>query len=446
MRSLFLSLMALMAFAVCQAQQAAYSVLECQLVSDDPEDLPEHLARLDHNGDAIACVMIWSPLNDLKFSNNVFEEVQKSGNDAGYVYLVNLINGTKSLTIRSDRFHEVELKFPHPVKSGELWKAEVGGKEAPKENIVENVNEDNTYRVHIQAEPFVNLYVDENLVSPYGKADTYSYPYVYTLDLEEGKHYIASKYNDEEYPVKLNVKKDGQTVDAMMGGTVIAKNAKDVRITAINGPEAHYKPGGGSSTYMYDGMLGTYYLEGRPSAISISRVKKRFTVGQRSKTVFRLDEMVSYMFLMWHGSVQQPFGFTLAGCKNFGWSFSYNTDIKSKIETPYGESHFYSEDSNGGESKTIKNTAWGLATGPMIRIWHKWYLKVEGGFVRYLQTSEPKVLTADYEYKTALAIDAEFFWRIKALMIGAGYQKQFVKDAFNPNIENQLSFSLGIAF
>ncbi|MDE7350536.1 MAG: hypothetical protein K2N25_05670, partial [Muribaculaceae bacterium] len=392
MRSVILSLMAILTLLVSNAQEAAYSRLECELVSDIPGVMPENLVREDFNGDTIACVLVRSDLDDLTFFNNVFEKVQKSRNEAGWTYLVNVIKGSKSLIIRSNRFHEVELKYPHPAKSGEMWYVDVQGIEAPEVKIAENINDQNTRRVRIDAEPFVNLYVDEEFISPYGKADTYGYPYTYTIDLEEGKHYISSKYEDEEYKVNLNLKKDGQTVDARMGGTVIAKNAKDVTITPIDGPEPHYVMGGGAHTYKYDGLLGTYILHGKPSAISISSVNKRFKVDQRSKTVFRLDEMVSYYFIMWHGSNLQPFGFTVGGCKNFGWTFSFNADAKSKIETTYGETHFYETNNSGGDSKTIKSTAWNITTGPMIRLWHKWYLKLEGGVGRYLQPSEPPVM------------------------------------------------------
>lgn len=448
MRSFLITLFGLMTVTVGFAQQAAYSTLECELASEKPGTIPGNLERLDLNGDPLACAIVRSPLDDLAFDGYIFkkDEIDKTENMDGWTYVVYLLNKAKNLTIRSKRYHEGVVTFTNPVKGGELWYIDVEGIDAPEVKVAEVEDVQNTFNVNIETEPFVNLYVDEELISPYSKADTSQFPYVYNLDLEEGKHYIASRYGDEEYPVKLNLKKNGQAVDARMGGTVIAKNAKDVYITPIDGPEAHYKPGGGSNTYMYDGMLGEYYIEGRPSAISVSKVKERFKVGQRSKTVFRIDEMVSYYFLMWHGSNLQPFGFTIGECKNFGWAFSFNTDVKHKINTPYGDSHFWEEDNSGGESKTIKWTAYTFATGPMIRLWHKWYLKLEGGAVRYLQTSEPHMLTADYQYKTGFAADAEFLWRIKALMIGAGYQRQFVKDAYNPNIGSQVSFSVGFAF
>lgn len=446
MRRILFCLIVLTGCLVCYAQQAAYSKLKCELASEKPSVLPENKARIDHNGDTIACVIVRSNLGDLSFVGNIFESPEKSENIVGYSYLVNLINGSKDLTIRSKNFHEGHVVFPKPVKSGELWYVDVEGLEAPEVNVAEIDNSDNTLKVRIETEPFVDLYVDEELVATNKVVDKSQFPYIYTLDLEEGKHYITSKYGDEEYPVKLNLKKDWQDVDSRMGGEVIAKNAGGFAIIPVDGPEGHQIYGSGKNTYQYDGLLGSYRMIGHPSAIRSTEVVRDFKVGQRSKTVFRLDEMVTYAFIMWHGSNLQPFGFTVGGCKNFGWTFSFNADAKSKIDTPYGETEFYGTDSSGKTTEKIKSTAWTITTGPMIRLWHKWYMKIEGGMVRYLQTSEPHMLTADFEYKTGLAVDAEFFWRIKALMIGAGYQKQFVKSAYNPSIANQVSFSLGIAF
>ena len=140
MRRILFCLIVLTGCFVSYAQQAAYSKLKCELALEKPGVLTENLVRLDHNGDTVACVMVRSNLGDLSFVGNIFEKPEKSVNLVGYSYLINLINGSKDLTIRSKKFHEGHVVFPKPVKSGELWYVDVEGLEAPEVNVVEIEN------------------------------------------------------------------------------------------------------------------------------------------------------------------------------------------------------------------------------------------------------------------------------------------------------------------
>ncbi|MDE6561808.1 MAG: hypothetical protein K2K75_10540 [Muribaculaceae bacterium] len=440
MRFVVILLLYIVSINVCIGQDNRYAHLSSDFVRNQPLRLPEDMIRTDLNGDTISVLIVRSEIDDLTFDGNVFGEPIKNYLADGIEYRINLLKGSKDIRIRSNDFHQVVIDFPYPIRSMELWEVNVKGVTAPEIRIAETGENDNTYAVTIFAEPFVQLYIDEDYTT-----GSYYNNNEYLKKLEEGAHYITSKYKDYEYSQKVNVKGDGQEIDAKVSGSVTVYNASQVEFKSIQSPEANYISGGGRDTYNYDGMLGRYVMIGKPNSISFGTVEKTINVAPRTHQIFRLDEMVRYGFILYHGTNLQPFGFNLSGCKDWGFYLSYCADAKSKINTTYGESDFYDSD-NGNQTHTIRSTSMTLSAGPMFRLWHKLYLQIGPGWAYYLSTSEPKVLTADYEYKSGLSLNAELFFRIKAFMMGVGYMRQFVKDAYNPNISNQLSFSVGIAF
>lgn len=434
MRVLISLVLILISVSISRAEDHAYSYLSGEF-SDIPQDIPADMIKTDMNGDTLAVVLIRTEVGDLSFKGNVFGDPLKSDNTHGFEYTVYMTDGSRSLTIQSKDFHQVVLSFPKPVKSNELWQVKVVGHEAQEADVIGSYDVDYTYDVIIQTDPFVELYIDEELIP-----DTCYNGSVCERDLEEGSHYITSKYKDYEYSQKIKVEHNGQYVDAGLGSNVTVKNGSDVTLWTYLYPHANLKSSKGS-TFVFDGVLGQYVLEGKTNSVSFGKVSESVQIDPRSNYVFRLDEMVWYGFLNYYGTVSQPVGFNLSFCKNVGFFLSYCTDVISSIDTKYGEFDFFENEGN-----KVKNTSMTFSAGPMFRLWHKLYLQTGAGCAYYLSTSEPEILTADYKYKAGLSINAGLFLRVRAFMMGVGYVRQFVKDAYNPDISNQLSFSVGLAF
>ncbi|MDE5786774.1 MAG: hypothetical protein K2H98_09600, partial [Duncaniella sp.] len=420
------------------AQSDKYSRLEADITCNAPGRVFPELIKTDFNGDTLGVVIVTSSIDDLRFDGNIFGNVgePQSLEDGNYAYTLFLTEGSTGLKIRSNEYHEANVKFPMPIAPARLWTINVTGVDAVKGEVADIDEQEYTQPVSINTDQFASLYIDEEIV-PWINDPVY---------LEEGAHYVSARYGDERYDQKIYVRKKPLEVDARMGSSIIVKNGKDISLRPVQSaptPERHVV----GNNEKYTGLLGVYELQADPRALSIKTVKKRFEIGQRDSREFRIDEMVPYGMICYHGTHVQPFGVSVAVCKNFGWFFSYSTDAKTKINTPYGETEFSKFDPSSAQRETkIRNTSYTLSTGPMIRLVRKFYMQLGGGMVRYLSTSEPKILTADYKYKTGISANLEFQFRFKGFFIGTGYTHQFVSDAYNPDIANQISFTIGIAF
>ena len=427
-------LLAIIAGQMSHAQEPMYSVLEAKFTIEKPSKMADSYVKTDLEGDTLSVVKVKSTLDNLTFIGNVFDRPQKVSASDGYNYYVYITEGSRSLTIGHNSYHQVVVKFPRAISNKELWEIEVIGIKVQQGDVVQVSDDNNKYSVNIDTEDFAQLYIDEEF-----------YPNKKNIQLEEGTHYVTTKYADETYSKKVNVKENGQYIDANLGGGVIVKNASTIEITSIgNGPNPKLDNHEKKNTYEYSGMLGKYMLTGTSKFAFIKNmVNKEINVGARSSTVLGIDEMVSFGFGMFYGTHLQPLGLKFGGCRNFGWFISCNWDRRGEIDTPYGETGFTQTDENGEESEISTSTAITLATGPMFKLWRKLYMQTGVGWVLYLSTSEPQMLTADYEYKNGMSVNVELILRIRGFMAGVGYVHQFVKDAFNPEIANQLSFSIG---
>ncbi len=422
--------------AVGLAQNEKYSRLEAVVLSAEPEAVAPGLIKTDFNGDTLGVVMVTSPLGNLKFDGNVFgtPAAPEMFMDGTYVYTLYMLQGSIVLKIRSSEYHEAKVVFPDPIAPAKMWSVSATGIEAVKGDIAEIDSKEYVQPVGISADDFATVYVDEEIV-PGVSAPIY---------LEEGTHYVTARYNNEQYEQKIRVRNKPLEVDARMGGSITVKNAKDIIIRAWGKAPQPVLVDKGNHVE-YTGLLGEYSIYAKPKTLSIKSVKKDFKIDQRGSREFRIDEMVPYMFICYHGTHLQPFGFTVAGCKRVGWFLSYSSDAKTKINTPIGKVKFEGTDSEGNKTFKIRSTSYTLSTGPMFRLKRKFYLQVGGGLARYLSTSTPGILTEGYKYKTGISANLEFQFRIKGFFIGAGYTHQFVSEAYNPNIANQISFTIGIA-
>lgn len=430
MRLVSIALFLIATVFAAMSQDKEYSYLSGKFVTITPKPIPEEYKDIDNNGDSISLVVVRSPIDNLMFEGNYLPSSSMSKMPQAYVYYMKMGKGSNKIVIRSDNFHQVEMIFPKPLGQNEMWEIDVEGIQNEVQ-IAEIAEIENTFKVKISTEPFVELFVDNELIS-------HENPHI----LEEGIHYIASKYGKYEYSQKINVNHKAMDVDANLGGTVIVKSAGKVEFESIDSPDAipvNTKDG----YYEFGSMVGCYRMEGKPNSLSLRLIKKQIEVDPRSKTVYRFDEMVPYGFLSYHGTHLQPWGINYAQCGNFGFFLSYCTDAISKIDTPYGKTEFID---SVNKKKDTKSTSMTFSAGPMMRLLHKLYLQLGAGWAYYLSTSEPNILTADYKYNSALSTNIEILFRYRSLIIGAGYVHQFVKAAYNPHIENQLAFTMGLAF
>lgn len=388
--------------------------------------------KKDNNKKPMAEILVRSDIEGLVFNGsgvNGYETI-----DGGYK--VYLIDGYKSLSIEHPEYIKVDITFS-PLKGGNQYNGLIVKAEEKTQLQAQQQEIEKTYPVSILRDGFNSkVKIDNQIV--YGN----------NITLSEGEHFVNAEYNDATYSHTVNVKKNNQNIDAVLGGEIIVKNANEnLTVTPVNSmyPDPNHQSTSGSKL-TYDGMLGEYILDGKPNSLSFGHVKKKIRVDSRTKTVYRLDEMIDYGFSLYHGTNIQPFGVNLAWCKNFGFFLSFTSDCKTKIETEYGDAEFSRTDEEGEKKTDYKATSRTLSVGPMFRLWHKLYLQVGAGWGNYLSTSKPKILTADYKYKSTLSANASLLLRIKTFVIGVGYVHQSAKDAYDPDINNQLSFTIGAAF
>lgn len=290
----------------------------------------------------------------------------------------------------------------------------------------------NVFDVNISVETFADLYIDREKI-----ADNNS------IRIEKGRHEVSTRLNGEEYNQDINIEKDNQNIDANICGKIILKGASNVDECSPLGNAPLPRVSSAKNGFVITDMLGEYELKATSGIFKFLKVSKKVNIGKRSSTTYHIDEMVPFIYVTYHGQHLQPFGFSIGGTNGkFGWYFSYCTDAKSKIKTPYGDAEFTDDSSS---DKKLKNTSYNLATGPMFKIYRKLFGQVGGGMVRYLSTSQKKVLTPDYKYKFGGMAEVSLIFRFKAFIIGAGYTYQFVSKAYNPAIASQVSFNIGVA-
>lgn len=421
-------------FVDCMAQ-VNYAHLESSFVKREPTVLPKDLVKIDLNGDTLSVITVESLIDSLSFKGNIFGDVIKKSDNKIHKYLVNVTEGSRKITIKHNEYHQSEIIFPQPIGNNELWMIQVIGVDAPRSELVETKNLDFSHKVNINVEPWADLLIDEE------KSNGGN------VSFEEGYHYFTTSYGKDKYSQKININKD-MNVDAKIGGTLTVKSSKEEpKFTCIDNAPIPILTKHKNKTYVYENMIGKYYITGQSKGVGILKskdVKDNMEVGVRSNTTLRFDEMAGYGITMYQGCLAQPFGLNLGYCKNFGWYASYSCNFKSSIETPYGKTEFI-KSSESGDTKGIKSTSQTIQTGPMFRVFRKLYLQAGGGLTVYLRTSEPKILTSDYKNVVGGAVNISAFYRINWIIFGAGYMHQFVKNAYNPDIANQLTFSVGVA-
>lgn len=394
--------------------------------------IPEQSKMLDHNGDPAALIEIRSQLDGLKFSNNVIKVDSEKGYDAN-IYYVYVIDGTKKLQVNHDNYLNVEIDFPDPVRGDEMLTDIIVIGDMFDTDTVMILSETDTYPVNVRYDDFATLYIDNQQVE---NTDT-----VY---LEEGLHSFTTKHGKYSYSTDVNVKRRNyNNVDPRVSGKVIVKGLdyKATEKTFIpygDAPTPNAMSDNGKS-YKFDHMLGDYKLHA--TASTHAWVEKNITVTPRSHNIFRLDEMVGYLLVMYHGTNLQPLGLSVGYCKDFGGFISWSTDIRTSIKTPYGRVEF--KDKNGEDD--FRTTAMTFSAGPMFKVVRKLYVQLGGGTVRYLSTGDKKILTSDYKYKWGGSACATLFYRYNNIIFGAGYTHQFVKNPFNTGWRNQVNFSIGWA-
>ena len=424
-----LLLIALSMIGAASYAQSSYAHLRASLDAQEPQSLPEKLIKKDLNDNPASVVLVSSSITGLQFDGNVMEAAESQGiDDDSYIYYVYITAGTKRLTIKHNSYVQTIIEFPRTVGSCELWNMTVTGIDA--QNLVEGEDVEYKRDVIIKIEPWARLYVDEALSHN-------------VKSLEEGTHYIVSRYHNTEYSQKVNIQKDNQEIDARLGGEVVVKMAKELAVTPLPGTAAPapnvVSDFGNLRTY--DGMLGHYQLNGKPNVATLRTFKKIIEVDSRSHTVLNLDDTVPYMFLMYHATYPQYLGFELARCGKLGFFLSVCCDYIKKINTSNGVINFVGSDSD----KTYKSTVTTVCAGPMFRLYRKLYLQAGAGWVKYLSTGEAGILTADSKYRNGFAANADLILRINSFSFGTGYKRMFLKDAYNPELVNQFSLSVGIA-
>lgn len=431
MRRLVLFILILITIPSISTGQVTYNRLEIKLEKDTLQNVPEDKQSTDINGEYVGYILVISQLPDLSFEGSISGNIVIENNEDGLLYYVPVISDTKTLTINHKNYHQTKYNFP-PLKGNEMRMIEIIGVEADDANVVEIKDVSNNRNITVNKEYFTDLYIDEILRN--GSQ----------FNLEEGSHYLKVKYGDQEFEQKINVDNSTNYFEIHLGGEVIVKNASDVSFRYNNSmcPDPQLEQHSGS-TYVYQGMLGDYTLVGKPAGIAIGDVSHNFKVSKRSTKTFYLDQMVNYMFITYHGTHIQPIGASLGFYRKFGFLISYSTHLKDKVNTPYGETDFTYTNNEGEKKKVSRSVSQTLSGGPIFRLWRNLFLHVGAGWAYYLQTSEPGVLTYDYKYKSGLSINGELMFQIRNFIIGAGYTHQFVENAFDKNLSNQIAFSAG---
>ena len=387
---------------------------------------------LDNNADPTAMVEIVSELDGLDFSNNVFNFEKKDlDNGKGFAYFVYILDGTNKLLVSHDDYIYTTIDFPSPLKGGESTTGIiVFGNKFDTETV--NVNQEtDTYKVVLDYDDYADLYIDTQ------KHDDRD-----SIFLEEGTHRIKVQYGNYSDSKDINVRPRLNHTNLWLSGNVVLKGVDGSGRNALrpigNAPDPILKYSHNGKV-KYNHMLGKYHL--MEYANTHAWVDKDITVGVRTHNVFRLDEMVGYLCFMYHGTHWQPIGLNVAYCKDFGGFVSWSTDLRFSIDTPYGKVEF--KDKEGKDD--WRTTAMTFSAGPMFKVVRKLYAQVGGGAVRYLSTSENKVLTGDYKYKWGGSACCTLFYRLRNIIFGAGYTHQFMNHPFNSGWRNQVNFSIGWA-
>lgn len=395
--------------------------------------VPDYMMETDINSDPTALVVVRSSLDGLDFSNNVVK-VNKQVEDNGitFLYYVYLLDGTQKLDVSHDEYLHYEINFPERLKGNEMISDIIVAGERYDTQTAEIIDETGKHRVVIDYDDFATLYIDNQKVA---NRDS--------VFLEEGKHDLKAEYGKYSYSPNVDVKGRVNHVDALLSGEVVLKGVYGSPMQSALTPKGNYPDAelktSHKGSYTYGHVLGQYSLD--EYASTHAWVHKNITVDKRSHNVFRLDEMVGYLLVMYHGTHLQPFGLNIGYCKDFGGFVSWSTDLKWSVKTAYGKIDL--KDKEGKD--TFKSTAMTFSAGPMFKVFRKVYAQVGGGAVRYLRTGEKHILTGDYKYKWGGSACATIFYRFKNYIFGAGYTHQFVKGAYNPGLRNQVNFSIGWA-
>ncbi len=386
----------------------------------------------DHNEDPTAMLVVESELDNLDFSNNVLKVIKKDLADGkGFAYEVYVLDGTNKVYVSHDEYILSDIVFATPLKGGEsLSGIIVFGNKFDTETV--NISsETGTYKVVLDYDDYADLYID-----------TQKHTNRDSIYLEEGNHNIKVQYGKYSDSKEINVRPRVNQTNLWLSGNVVLKGVYGTGTNALtpigDAPEPRLKSTSNGKA-KYNHMLGKYRLS--EYANTHAWVTKEITVGKRTHNVFRLDEMVGYLCFMYHGTHYQPIGLNFAYCKDFGGFISWSTDVRFSIDTPYGEIEFKDKE----WKDDWRYTAMTFSAGPMFKVVRKLYAQVGGGAVRYLSTSENKVLTGDYKYKWGGSASATLFYRLRNFIFGAGYTHQFLNHPFNSGWRNQVNFSIGWA-
>lgn len=396
-------------WAQTPAKNQNYSHLEVESVDKSQRTVPDSIVKLDANGDKMAQIIVESPLDNLVFENgglykiNNTPSVTKRQRGNLIQYTIDFLQDYDRIDVKHRDFVGTTIMLGSKAKPGEIWRVKILPVEA--EEIETATVDDRDYKrpVKLKTDNFSKVYVDEQLVVESNSSRNA------VIRLEEGKHYIHSQYgNGKKYQQSIDVKKDNQEVDIRYGGEVDVTNAKNVSFTTYSNPKPMlmYHEG---RTYVYDNLYGDYTLHAESNGTMVSKsVSKDFKIGSRGSKTFRVDEMVPYFFLMYSGTISEPLGFSMGVCKKWGWNLTFTSNVEEDEE----------------------DMQMSFTTGPMWRVYRKFYLIAEGGAVNYLKD------------EWAGEASLKFMFRFRSFAIGLGYTKLFTDDIDS----DLLNFSIGLAF
>ena len=374
----------------------------------------------DFNDDPTALVEIGSELDNLQFSNHVFKVDKKTLDDGKeFIYSVYVLGGNNKIVVSHDDYIYTEIPLTPALKGGEVLSGVMVFGEMFDKLIVDY-------------DDYADLYIDTQL---HTNRDS--------IFLEEGTHTIKVKHGKYSDSKDVNIRNNVNQAALWLSGNVVLKGVGGGHLenpfTPIGDaptPELRWVKG---SKVKHGHMLGKYRM--KEYANTHVWVEKEITVDPRTHNVFRLDEMVGYFCFMYHGTNRQPIGLNFAYCKDFGAFISWSTDLRFSIDTPYGKVDF--KDKEGKDD--WRTTAMTFSAGPMFKVVRKLYAQIGGGAVRYLSTSENKLLTGDYKYKWGGSACGTLFYRARNVILGLGYTHQFLKKPYNTGWRNQVNFSIGWA-
>lgn len=437
------------ASAQAQTEEPSYAHLKVESVESSQRMVPDSLVKLDHNADPIALLIVESPLDNLAFEDGgLFKDqgvpyVSKRQKGKLYEYTVGFMQDYNTINVKHDKYAQAQIVLKDYAKPRQIWRVIVQPVEAAEIETAEVNNMNFKRSVIINTDNFSDLYIDDEYKSRNKSNRSLN------VELEEGTHYITSRYDGKKFDRKINVNKNGVTADARFGGELTVRNGKYVSFLNYGNPEPHeieWK----NTKKVYDNMYGEYYVTATSTDWIPREASKTIKIGSRQNKTIWVDELITYWFLMYHGTIAEPLGASIGVCKKFGFMISYCNNVMTKINTTYGMSNVEqtSKDQNTGaetKGKWMGMTQITIAGGPMWRFYRKCYLGIEGGGVRYMSTKEHKIMDPDYEYKWGLSLSAKFLYRLKNLVFGVGYTMQAVKKPFDPGIANSLNFSFGLA-